>query len=96
MHTPGREIGGEVVYVGDCHVWAAIYYLDSPTNYREWLPQHCPLPRSININDDLDMLNSSRNLTSPQADLSSFSVLLISVMLIVLFDFLLLQFVDHL
>ena len=31
-------MGGESVHVGDCHVWAEISYLDSPTDYRELLP----------------------------------------------------------
>jgi hypothetical protein len=33
-----ERIGGQAVHVGDCHVWAEIFYLDSPTNYREYLP----------------------------------------------------------
>jgi hypothetical protein len=33
-----ERIGGHAVHVGDCHVWAEIFYLDSPTNYREYLP----------------------------------------------------------
>ena len=36
---PGKEqIGGSAVHVGDCYIWAAISYLDSPTDYRECLP----------------------------------------------------------
>jgi len=34
-----ERIGGHAVHVGDCHVWAEIFYLDSPTNYREYLPR---------------------------------------------------------
>jgi len=30
-------IGGQAVHVGDCHVWAEIYYLESPTDYREYI-----------------------------------------------------------
>jgi hypothetical protein len=26
-------------HIRDCHVWAEIYYLDSPTDYRECLPE---------------------------------------------------------
>jgi len=33
-----EEIGGTTVHVGDCYVWAQIRYLDSPTHYRECLP----------------------------------------------------------
>jgi len=38
------------MHVGDCYVWSEIYYLDSPTDYRECLPPHrispCNIPRS--------------------------------------------------
>ena len=27
-------------HVGDCYIWADIYYLDSVTDYRECLPPH--------------------------------------------------------
>jgi hypothetical protein len=35
--TDRNEIGGEAIHVGDCCVWAEIYYLDSPTDYREYI-----------------------------------------------------------
>jgi hypothetical protein len=36
-----QHTGGTPVHIGDCHIWAEIYYLDSPTDYREFLPgQH--------------------------------------------------------
>ena len=35
--TDQKEIGGQTIHVGDCHVWAGIYYLDSPTDYREYI-----------------------------------------------------------
>lgn len=31
------------LHIQDCRVWAEIYYLDSPTDYREYLPQDCQL-----------------------------------------------------
>src|SRR5437588_13056109 len=31
------RIGGREFHIPDCHVWAEIYYLDSPTDYREYL-----------------------------------------------------------
>lgn len=34
-----KEIGGEATHIGDCQVWVEIYYLDSQTDYREYLPQ---------------------------------------------------------
>ena len=35
---PEEQIGGTHVRVTDCYIWAAIYYLDCPTDYREYLP----------------------------------------------------------
>jgi len=40
----GERIGGTVAHIGDCYVWAEIYYLDSPTDYRELLPNDKRLP----------------------------------------------------
>jgi hypothetical protein len=34
-----KEIGGEGIHIRDCYVWAEIYYLDSPSDYREYLPR---------------------------------------------------------
>lgn len=39
MPNPGKQLGGEAFHVRDCYVWAEIQYLDSPTDYREYLPQ---------------------------------------------------------
>jgi hypothetical protein len=33
----GKRVGGSAFHVRDCYVWAQIYYLDSPTDYREYL-----------------------------------------------------------
>lgn len=35
---PEEQIGGTPVRVTDCYIWAAIYYLDSSSDYREYLP----------------------------------------------------------
>ena len=32
-----HRVGGNEFYVSDCQVWAEIWYLDSPTNYREYI-----------------------------------------------------------
>jgi hypothetical protein len=37
-----ERIGGNGSHVGDCYVWAEINYLDSPTDYREFLPSSAP------------------------------------------------------
>jgi len=34
-----KQIDGEATHIGDCQVWVEIYYLDSQTDYREYLPQ---------------------------------------------------------
>lgn len=33
-----QHAGGTAFHVSDCRVWAEIDYLDSPTDYREYLP----------------------------------------------------------
>jgi hypothetical protein len=35
----GEFVSGTCFHVKDCYVWAEIYYLDSPTDYRECLPK---------------------------------------------------------
>lgn len=34
-----REVGGTAVHIGNYDVWAQIQYLDSPTDYREFIPR---------------------------------------------------------
>lgn len=33
-----QNTGGTAFKVSDCRIWAEIHYLDSPTDYREYLP----------------------------------------------------------
>lgn len=73
MSDVNEEIGGTAFHVGDCYVWSAIYYLDSPTDYREYLPQQEVL-RSV-IGDDLVMLDSQRNFPWPKPRLARLSAL---------------------
>ena len=63
MLNQDKRIGGEAVHIRDCYVWAEIYYLDSPTNYCECLPQNPVAPRTI-PESDLVMLDSSGNSLS--------------------------------
>lgn len=37
VNDDGRA-GGRAFYVADCYIWAEISYLDSSTDYREYLP----------------------------------------------------------
>ena len=61
-----KQIGGEPVHIRDCHVWAEIYYLDSKTDYREYLPERSnALPES-----ELVMLDSPRESPNPNSIVS--------------------------
>jgi hypothetical protein len=55
-HEP--QIGGVPVHVNNCYIWAAIYYLDSPTDYREYLPSN--RERVLRPTEDLVMLGDKR------------------------------------
>ena len=57
MRQPSHEehIGGTAAHVGDCFVWAEIHYLDSLTDYREYLPNHHRQP--VRIDSQLVMLD---------------------------------------
>lgn len=56
-HLTRQEwIGGTDAHVGDCYVWAQIYYLDSATDYREFLP--CDNPPLMPPYGELKMLEN--------------------------------------
>ena len=50
QELPRQEkwIGGNGSPVGDCYVWAEINYLDSATDYREFLRCNAPSPMPLN------------------------------------------------
>jgi len=54
-------IGGETIRVGDCYIWAEIYDLDSPTDYREYLPNHVS-PPSTGTGEDFITLDNAEPL----------------------------------
>ncbi|HXY10204.1 MAG TPA: hypothetical protein VEI52_20345 [Terriglobales bacterium] len=57
---PGKDqIGGSAVHVGDCYIWAAISYLDSPTDYRECLPHG--RRRTLRFDNELVMLDERKH-----------------------------------
>ena len=58
QHSDGETIGASAVRIDDCHVWAAISYLDSPTDYREYLPPVRP-ERPEPSGSELRMLEAS-------------------------------------
>ncbi len=56
-----KQIGGKSVHIRDCYIWAEIYYLDSKTDYREYLPER-PQARP---ECELVMLDSSWESPNP-------------------------------
>jgi len=52
-----RRTGGRPFHVGECYVWAAISYLDSPTDYREYLARDSGRIRKL-ASTDIVMLDS--------------------------------------
>jgi hypothetical protein len=60
-----KQIGGEAIHVGDCHVWAEIYYLDSQTDYREYVPQ-----KKVRFHSD-ELVLLCPSTSSPRSDLRS-------------------------
>jgi len=63
MYIPSDKIGGYSVHVSDCYIWSEIYYLDSPTDYREYLPPLRIHPDSIPRNG-FALLEPSENKLS--------------------------------
>jgi hypothetical protein len=61
MLQDGSQVGGEVFYIRDSYVWAEIYYLDSSTDYREYLPQYASVPK---VNSEFMILDSSPKFSS--------------------------------
>ena len=54
-----RGVENKAVHIQDCRIWAEIYYLDSPTDYREYLA-----PGSMQLREsrsDLVMLEDSKH-----------------------------------
>jgi hypothetical protein len=53
------DVGGTCFRVGDAYIWAEIRYLDSASDYREYLPQNGALAPAAR--GELMMLDSSRS-----------------------------------
>ena len=59
MADTDRGVENNAVHIQDCRIWAEIYYLDSPTDYREYLA-----PGSMQLREsrsDLVMLEDSKH-----------------------------------
>jgi len=66
--------GGTAVHVGDCYTWTAIQYLDSPTDYGEYLPRRVPL-----TNDEMRVLDDEEHLSWGEWPFLTIIVVVISV-----------------
>ena len=64
---PRKEISGEGIHVRDCYVWTEISYLDSPSDYREYLLQDRHWSPD---GHRLELLDSPRQSLRPVRDLS--------------------------
>jgi hypothetical protein len=60
-----KEFGGEAIYVCHCYVWTEIYYLDSPTCYRECISNH--VSQSARIDSELITLDNPWRFSSRAA-----------------------------
>ncbi|PYX36910.1 MAG: hypothetical protein DMG81_15185 [Acidobacteria bacterium] len=58
MINQEKQIGGEPFHVRDCYVWAEIFYLDSATDYREYLPEYSVRPPTL-LQADFALLDDS-------------------------------------
>jgi hypothetical protein len=82
QHSRGEPIGGPTVHIDDCHVWAAISYLDSPTSYREYLP-HIGPERPAPPGSELTMLEASSSKAWPPLRTIMVTALLICILLLI-------------
>ena len=81
LRDTGRA-GGEAFHVRDSLVWAEIYYLDSTSDYREYLPRPISVP---NVDSDLVMLDSRLNRSSSGKMPSAASALLAAIIALAFF-----------
>lgn len=78
-----EKIGGAAVRVADCYIWATIHYLDSPTDYREYLPRNGrSIPRPGGELVMLDNRHPSGRITSRHFIVGALLTLTISIVLI--------------
>lgn len=68
---------GQTFRVSDCYVWSEITYLDSATDYREYLPKlRTHAARAPTVRSDLVLLDSSKHLCRWHACLCMASLVL--------------------
>lgn len=61
--TQSERDGGREFHVADCYIWAEIYYLDSPTDYREYLPLKDVSIQSKPCSEQMVLLDDQRGPT---------------------------------
>jgi hypothetical protein len=73
-----KDVAGQCFYVRDCYVWAEIFYLDSPTDYREYLSQNKKKPvageSSIMLDDASTTIVRKPLISFPVAVLLCFAI----------------------
>ena len=73
-----EQIGGQGFHARDFNIWASIFYLDSPTDYRDYLPRDSS-KRSPGPAEELVMLDGSPLPRESRANDSPGWVILISL-----------------
>jgi hypothetical protein len=74
--TKGKGVVGSSFHISDCYIWAEIFYLDSSSDYREYLPQNSR--RSLAGSDsDLIMLDDSIASSRSSVSLTAVGIILL-------------------
>jgi hypothetical protein len=74
--TKGKGVAGSSFHISDCYIWAEIFYLDSSSDYREYLPQNGR--RSLAGGDsDLIMLDDSIASSGSSVSLTAVGIILL-------------------
>jgi hypothetical protein len=82
MINQEQQIGGEPFHVRDCYVWAEVFYLDSATDYREYLPDYSvrpptPLQADFVLLDDIGADHGTLRASTTPVALMLFSCALL-------------------
>ena len=78
-----RKIGGTAVHVTDSYIWATICYLDSPTDYREFL--HRDTRKIAVLGEPLQMTDEHRH---PRWQ-TAVDIVIVALLTVMAFSFLL-------
>ena len=65
-----HRLAGNEFHVSDCHIWAEIWYLDSPTDYREFLDENTSPASARELQGPVSELQMLDELPSPGAALA--------------------------